>query len=117
MGSYLTAFLVGGFICAVAQLLFDLTPLTPAHVLTLFVIIGGILSGLGLYEPLVKFAGAGATVPITSFGHQLVQGALREMETHGLIGVLAGIFDLSSAGITAAIIFGFFASLIFNPKG
>ena len=117
MGSYLTAFLVGGFICAVAQLLFDLTPLTPAHVLTLFVIIGGILSGLGLYEPLVKFAGAGATVPITSFGHQLVQGALREMETHGLIGVLAGIFDLISAGITAAIIFGFFASLIFNPKG
>lgn len=117
MGSYLTAFLVGGFICAVAQLLFDLTPLTPAHVLTLFVIIGGILSGLGLYEPLVKFAGAGATVPITSFGHQLVQGALREMETHGLIGVLAGIFDLSSAGITAAIIFGFFASLIFNPQG
>ena len=117
MGSYLTAFLVVGFICAEAQLLFDLTPLPPAHVLTLFVIIGGILSGLGLYEPLVKFAGAGATVPITSFGHQLVQGALREMETHGLIGVLAGIFDLSSAGITAAIIFGFFASLIFNPKG
>lgn len=117
MGSYLTAFLIGGLICAVAQLLFDLTTLTPAHVLTLFVVIGGILSGLGLYEPLVKFAGAGATVPITSFGHQLVQGALRELETHGMIGVLAGIFDLSSAGITAAIIFGFIVSLVFNPKG
>lgn len=117
MDSYLTAFLVGGLICALAQLLFDLTTLTPAHVLTLFVVIGGILSGLGLYEPLVRFAGAGATVPITSFGHQLVQGALRELETHGPIGVLAGIFDLSSAGITAAIIFGFVVALIFNPKG
>lgn len=117
MGSYLTAFLIGGLICALAQLLFDLTTLTPAHVLTLFVVIGGILSGLGLYEPLVKFAGAGATVPITSFGHQLVQGALRELETHGMIGVLAGIFDLSSAGITAAIIFGFVVALVFNPKG
>lgn len=117
MGSYLTAFLVGGLICAIAQLFFDLTPLTPAHVLTLFVVAGGILSGLGLYEPLVQFAGAGATVPITSFGHQLVQGALRELETHGLIGVMAGIFDLSSAGITAAIIFGFIVSLLFNPKG
>lgn len=117
MGSYLTAFLVGGLICALAQLLFDLTSLTPAHVLTLFVVIGGILSGLGLYEPLVQFAGAGATVPITSFGHQLVQGALRELETHGIVGVLAGIFDLSSAGITSAIIFGFIVALLFDPKG
>jgi stage V sporulation protein AE len=117
MGNYVTAFLVGGLICALAQLLFDLTTLTPAHVLTLFVVIGGVLSGLGLYEPLVKFAGAGATVPITSFGHQLVQGALRELESHGLVGVLAGMFDLSSAGITAAIIFGFLVALIFEPKG
>ena len=117
LGSYLTAFLVGGLICAVAQLLFDLTTLTPAHVLTLFVVLGGIISGLGWYEPLVKFAGAGASVPITSFGHQLVQGALTELETHGLVGVLAGVFDMSSAGITAAIIFGFLVSLFFNPQG
>lgn len=116
MGNYLTAFLVGGFICAVAQLFFDLTTLTPAHVLTGFVVAGGILSGLGLYEPLVKFAGAGATVPITSFGHQLVQGAFRELETHGIVGVLAGVFDLTSAGITSAIIFGFIVALVFNPK-
>ncbi len=116
MGNYVTAFFVGGLICALAQLLFDLTTLTPAHVLTLFVVLGGILSGLGLYEPLVRFAGAGATVPITSFGHQLVQGALRELETHGWVGVLAGIFDLTSAGITAAIIFGFLVALLFNPK-
>jgi stage V sporulation protein AE len=117
LGSYWNAFWVGGTICVIAQVILDLTPLTPAHVLTLFVVIGGILSGLGLYQPLIEFAGAGATVPITSFGHQLVQGALRELESHGVIGVLAGIFDLSSAGITAAIVFGFLVSLIFNPKG
>ncbi|MGI6357294.1 MAG: stage V sporulation protein AE [Bacillota bacterium] len=115
IGSYLTAFLVGGAICALAQLLFDLTPLTPAHVLTLFVVLGGIASGLGLYEPLVRFAGAGATVPISSFGHQLVQGAIREAQQNGIIGVLTGVFELSSAGITAAIIFGFLVSAIFNP--
>ncbi|MGI6343900.1 MAG: stage V sporulation protein AE [Bacillota bacterium] len=117
IGSYLTAFLVGGAICALGQLLFDLTPLTPAHVLTMFVVLGGILSGLGLYQPLVEFAGAGATVPITSFGHQLTQGALKELEMNGPIGVLTGVFELSSAGITAAIIFGFLAAIIFDPQG
>lgn len=117
MGSFFTAFVVGGAICAVAQLIYDLTPLTMAHVLTLLVVLGGVLSGLGLYQPLVEFAGAGATVPITNFGHQLVQGALKELQTNGVIGVLTGIFDLTSAGITAAIIFGFFVSVIFNPKG
>lgn len=117
MGSYLTAFLVGGAICAFSQLLFDLTPLTPAHVLTLLVVLGGIFSGLGLYEPLVKFAGAGATVPITSFGHQLAQGAIREAQQYGLVGVLTGVFELTSAGITSAIIFGFLVSLVFSPRG
>jgi stage V sporulation protein AE len=114
---FLKAFLVGGLICAIGQLIIDLTPLTPAHVLTVLVVAGGILSGVGLYGPLAKWAGAGATVPITSFGHALVQGALMELETNGVIGVIAGVFDLSSAGITAAIIFGFFTALIFNPKG
>ena len=114
---FLKAFLVGGLICAIGQLLMDLTPLTPAHVMTVLVISGGVLSGVGLYEPLVKWSGAGASVPITSFGHQLVQGSLRELETNGIVGVLGGIFDLTSAGITAAIIFGFFTALIFNPKG
>ena len=114
---FLKAFLVRGFICAIGQLMIDLTPLTPAHVLTILVVAGGILSGVGLYGPLARWAGAGATVPITSFGHTLVKGALAELETTGVIGVLAGVFDLSSAGITAAIIFGFFVSLIFNPKG
>lgn len=114
---FLKAFIVGGLICVIGQLLIDLTPLTPAHVLTVLVISGGVLSGLGIYGPLVKWAGAGATVPITSFGHQLVQGALCELASTGLVGVLGGIFDLTSSGITAAIIFGFFAAVIFNPKG
>ena len=114
---FLKAFLVGGIICAIGQLMMDLTPLTPAHVLTILVVAGGVLSGVGIYGPLAEWAGAGATVPITSFGHSLVQGALSELETNGIIGVIAGVFDLSSAGITAAIIFGFFTALIFNPKG
>ena len=114
---FLKAFLVGGIICAIGQLLIDLTPLTPAHVLTILVVSGGVLSGLGIYGPLAKWAGAGASVPITSFGHQLVEGALKELETNGIVGVIGDIFDLTSSGITAAIIFGFFTAVIFNPKG
>ncbi|MBS3872863.1 MAG: stage V sporulation protein AE [Firmicutes bacterium] len=114
---FLYAFLVGGAICAIGQLLIDLTPLTPAHVLTVLVVAGGVLSGLGMYGPLVEWSGAGASVPITSFGHQLVQGALQEKATAGLYGVMGGIFDLTSSGITAAIVFGFFCALIFDPKG
>jgi len=114
---FLYAFLVGGIICAIGQLLMDLTPLTPAHVLTVLVVSGGILSGLGIYGPLVKWSGAGASVPITSFGHQLVQGALSEMAMVGWYGVIGGILDFTSSGITAAILMGFFSALVFNPKG
>lgn len=117
MGSFLTAFLVGGGICVIGQLLMDLTDLTPAHVLCILVVAGAVLGGLGWYEPLKEFAGAGATVPITSFGNALVQGALRESQQDGLIGVLTGIFQLTSAGISAAIIFGFLTALCFKPKG
>ncbi|HOB35443.1 MAG TPA: stage V sporulation protein AE [Bacillota bacterium] len=117
MGSYLTAFLVGGLICLIGQLLFDLTSWTPAHVLVLLVVAGGILGGLGLYEPLIKFAGAGATIPISSFGNALVKGAMAEAARSGPIGILTGIFELTSAGITASIIFGFFFALLFDPKG
>ncbi len=117
MNIYLAAFLVGGAICVLGQLLIDLTPLTPAHVLTLLVVLGGITSALGWYEPLVEFAGAGATVPITSFGHSLVKGAIAEAESQGLIGALSGVFKLTSAGITSAIIFGFLVALVFKPKG
>jgi stage V sporulation protein AE len=117
MGSFWAAFLVGGLICVIGQLLIDLTNLTPAHVLSLLVVVGAVLDGMGWYEPLIRFAGAGAIVPITSFGNALVHGALTEAKQHGFIGVLSGIFQITSAGISAAIIFGFFTAAIFKPKG
>lgn len=111
------AFLVGGGICVIGQIMMDVFKLTPAHTTCSLVVAGAILGGLGLYEPLVNFAGAGATVPISSFGNSLVKGALAEAEKNGFIGVLTGIFDVTSAGISAAIIFAFLAALIFKPKG
>lgn len=111
------AFVVGGIICVIGQLMFDVLKLSPGHTLTTLVIIGAILGGLELYDPLVHFAGAGATVPITSFGNSLVKGALAEVEKHGIIGAITGIFEVTSAGISAAIVFGVVASLIFKPKG
>lgn len=111
------AFVIGGIICVIGQLMFDVFKLSPAHTLTTLVVSGAILDGLGLYEPLINFAGAGATVPITSFGNSLVHGAINEAEEHGLIGVITGIFEVTSAGISAAIIFGVIASFIFKPKG
>lgn len=114
---FLWAFIVGGLICVLGQIMFDVFKLTPAHTLTSLVILGAILDGLGLYEPLIDFAGAGATVPITSFGNSLVHGALEEANNHGLIGVITGIFEVTSAGISAAIIFGVIGALIFKPKG
>lgn len=113
----LWAFIVGGLICVIGQIMFDVFKLTPAHTLTLLVVIGAILDGVGWYEPLIDFAGAGATVPITSFGNSLVHGAMAEAEKHGIIGVLTGIFEVTSAGISAAIIFGVIGALIFKPKG
>lgn len=114
---FLWAFLVGGAICVIGQLLFDVAKLTPAHTLSLLVIGGAILDGLGLYEPLIDFAGAGATVPITSFGNSLVHGAMAEAEKHGFIGVVTGIFEVTSSGISAAIIFGVIGALLFKPRG
>ncbi len=114
---FLWAFIVGGLICVIGQLLMDVMKLTPAHTMSTLVVIGAILDGLGWYEPLIDFAGAGATVPITSFGNSLVHGALAEAATTGLIGVITGIFEVTSAGVSSAIIFGFIAALIFKPKG
>jgi len=111
------AFVVGGLICVFGQMCFDLFRLTPAHTMSLLVVIGAIIGGLGLYEPFVEFAGAGATVPITSFGNALVQGAVQELKLNGLVGVITGIFEITSTGISAAIIFAFFAALLFKPKG
>ncbi len=114
---FVFAFIVGGAICVIGQLLLDVFRLTPAHMTVTLVVTGAVLGGLGLYEPLIKFAGAGASVPISSFGNALVKGALSEAERTGFIGVFTGIFEVTSAGISAAIIFGFLASLVFKPKG
>lgn len=97
--------------------MFDVFKLTPAHTLSTLVVSGAILDGFNLYEPLIAFAGAGATIPITSFGNALVHGALQEGEKHGVIGVLTGMFEVTSSGISAAIIFGFVGALLFKPKG
>ena len=117
MEKFFLAFLVGGLICVIGQILLDVFRLTPAHTTVTLVVAGAVLGGLGLYEPLIQFAGAGASIPISSFGNALVSGALGEAERNGIVGVLTGIFEVTSAGISAAIIFGFMASLIFKAKG
>lgn len=114
---FLWAFLIGGTICLFGQFLMDVVKLTPAHTMSLLVVLGAVLDGLGLYEPLIDFAGAGATVPITSFGNSLVHGAMAEAKQDGIIGIITGIFEVTSAGISAAIVFGFFAAVLAKPKG
>ncbi|WP_374722660.1 stage V sporulation protein AE [Peribacillus tepidiphilus] len=111
------AFVIGGIICVIGQLLFDVAKLTPGHTLSTLVVAGAILDGFGWYEPLIDFAGAGATIPITSFGNSLVHGAMQEAEQHGIIGVLTGMFEVTSSGISSAIVFGFLGALLFKPKG
>lgn len=114
---YLWAFIVGGGICVIGQLMFDVFKLTPAHTMATLVVAGAVLDGIGVYDPLIKFAGAGATVPITSFGNALVHGAITELQKDGWIGIITGIFSITSAGISAAIIFSFLAALVVRPKG
>jgi stage V sporulation protein AE len=117
MEKFIWAFIIGGSICVIGQLMMDGLKLTPAHTMCVLVVAGAVLGGLGWYDPLIEFAGAGATVPISSFGNSLVKGALSEAKEYGIIGVLTGIFEITSAGISAAIIFGFMSALIFKPKG
>ncbi len=117
LAMFFWAFVIGGLICVVGQLLFDVAKLTPGHTLSTFVVIGAILGGFELYEPLIDFAGAGATIPITSFGNSLVNGAMQEAEQHGIVGVLTGMFEVTSSGISAAIVFAFIGALVFKPKG
>jgi stage V sporulation protein AE len=114
---FVWAFIVGGLICVIGQLLLDKAKFTPAHVMATFVVCGALLDTFHLYDDLIEFAGAGATVPITSFGHSLLHGALEKAMEHGFVGIGMGIFSLTSSGISAAIIFGFLAALIFKPKG
>lgn len=114
---FLWAFLIGGGICVIGQIMMDLFKLTPAHTMSTLVVAGALADAVGVYDPLIKFAGAGATVPITSFGNSLVHGALTELEKDGWVGVITGIFSLTSAGISSAIIFSFLAALVVRPKG
>ncbi|MCR4430690.1 MAG: stage V sporulation protein AE [Tepidanaerobacteraceae bacterium] len=113
---YVMAFIVGGAICAIGQVLMDATKLSPAHVLVLFVTLGAVLSGLGLYEPLVEIGKAGATIPLTGFGHTLVRGVIEDVDKRGFLGIFTGGLTSAAAGITAAVVFGYLMSLLFNPK-
>lgn len=113
---YLKAFAVGGVLCAIGQLLIDKTKLTPARILTAYVVAGVVLGAVGLYQPLVDWAGAGATVPLTGFGNTLAKGVKQAVESDGLLGVFTGGFTASAAGICAAVFFGIVIALIFKPK-
>ena len=110
------AFLVGGALCAVGQLLIDFTNLTPARILTGYVVAGVILSAVGLYKPFAKFAGAGASVPLTGFGHLLAEGISKTIEKDGFLGIFTGGLTAAAGGVTAALLFGLIASLIFKQK-
>ena len=109
---YVKAFLVGGTLCLIGQILIDRTRLTPARILTSYVVAGVVLGGLGLYQPLVDFAGAGASVPLTGFGYNLSQGVKSAIAEDGAIGILTGGFSAAAAGISAALIFGALASVL-----
>ncbi len=112
----LRAFIVGGIICSVGQLLIDYTKLTPARILTGFVVAGVILSAVGIYGPLVEFAGAGATVPLTGFGHTLAEGIRRTISDDGILGIFTGGMTAASGGITAALLFGVLAAAVFPQR-
>lgn len=110
------AFLIGGLICVIGQILIDKTKLTSARILVVFVTTGVILGGLGIYKYLVEFAGAGATVPLTGFGYNLAKGAIEGVKNYGLLGAFTGGIKNAAGGIAAAIFFGYIASLIAKPK-
>lgn len=112
---YVKAFVVGGLICVVGQILIDRTKLTPARILVLFVTLGVAFTAVGLYEPLVEFAGAGATVPLTGFGYTMAKGVQKAVAEHGLLGILSGGVTAAAAGIAAAVFFGYIAALVSKP--
>lgn len=113
---YIIAFIVGGLLCVIAQILIDKTKLTPARILVIYVTGGVILTAIGLYEPLVNFAGAGATVPLTGFGYSLAKGIEEEVAANGILGVLTGGLTACSAGIAAAIFFGYVMAIFKKPQ-
>ena len=114
--AYLKAFIVGGIICAIGQLLIMYTKLTSSRILVLFVVLGTVLTAFGVYKPIVEFAGAGATIPLTGFGYTLARGAISAVKEYGLIGAFFGGIKAAATGITAAIVFGLLNAVIFSPK-
>lgn len=113
---YLRAFLVGGCFCVIAQILIDKTKLTPARILVVYVVAGVLLGAVGLYQPIVDFGGAGATTPLTGFGYAISKGVKRAIAEQGLLGALTGSLQATAGGITAALVFGYLACLIFRGK-
>ena len=113
---YVWCFLCGGLLCLIGQVLIDLTKLTPARILTGYVVGGVLLQALGLYQPLVDWAGAGATVPLTGFGYSLAKGVAKAVEEQGLLGVLKGGLSATAGGIAAAVVFGLLAAILCKPK-
>lgn len=111
---YVWAFLIGGLLCAIGQVLIDLTKLTPARILTSYVVAGVVLGGLGWYQPIVDLAGGGATVPLTGFGHLLAKGVRKAVDQNGFIGIFMGGFTSAAVGISAAIFFGLIAAFVFK---
>jgi stage V sporulation protein AE len=119
MMSLVAAFIVGGLLCTFGQLIMDLTRpgITPGHILVGYVTGGAVLSALGLYQPLIDLGGAGATIPLSGFGHSLAQGAIASVKTDGLMGAFSGGVQATAVGITAAVVFGFTMAVLFDPKG
>lgn len=114
--TYLYSFLFCGFVCLIGQVILDNTKLTAGHITSIFVVIGAFLDTFSIYDEIIKYVGGGALVPITSFGHSLIHGALAKANEFGIIGLVMGMFDLTAAGITSAIIFTFILTIIFKPK-
>ena len=113
---YIKAFVLGGFFCAIGQILIDKTKLTPARILVMYVVTGVILGALGVYQPLIDLFGAGASVPLTGFGNTLAKGVKEAIDTDGALGILTGGLKAAAGGITAAVIFGLLAAVFFKPK-
>jgi len=113
---YLNSFIFCGFVCLIGQIILDNTKFTPGHITAMFVVVGAFLDTFGIYDKIILWAGGGALVPITSFGHLLIHGAMASAQDYGIMGLMMGIFDLTASGIAAAIIFSFFLSFIFQPK-
>ena len=110
------SFLFCGFICMISQIILDNSKLTPGHITSILVVIGAFLDSFSIYDKIIKVVGGGAMVPITSFGHSLIHGALAKANQYGIVGILMGMFDLTATGITSAIIFSLIFALIFKPK-